>query len=107
VPITEGVTIPPRSRTFTEQEVLEAHAALKDGKNIGYGTFDTQASARSAGHTLNRMIQETEPGATKYATTVFPSKDDPTKFTGAMLPKPAKVVNKKSAKKGGARKSSR
>lgn len=99
--ITQNVPLPPRSRTFTQEDATAVLRMLKgeklgeDGetvepiepaKNVGFGTFGTAGAARSAGVTLNKLL--TELGAPhKYAVTTRERGD---KFVGVLLNKPAK-----------------
>lgn len=89
------VKVPPRSRTFSEDDARallallkgEAEGQEKPAENVGYGTFDTAGAARSAGVTLNKLLQGL--GAPhKYAVTAF-KRDG--KFVGVMWNKPAKT----------------
>lgn len=112
--ISVDVPIPPRSRTFTQddaQTVLDylmgrkvvtdddgapvldddgnvQHEDVPPAKNVGFGEFGTAGAARSAGVTLNRILAEL--GAPhKYAVTTQPRGD---KFVGIILNKRAKGV---------------
>lgn len=95
--ITPDLAIPPRSRTFTEEDAKTILGYLNEDRNCGYGTFTSGAAARSAGVALNRML--TAVGATqKYATSVVKRSD--TEYVGVVLPKAAKVVERKPNGKG-------
>jgi hypothetical protein len=92
--IAADVTVPPRSRTFTQDDARNVLALLNGeaegqeapAKNVGFGEFNTAGAARSAGVTLNRLL--TDLGAPhKYAVTTF-QRDE--KFVGVLLNKPAK-----------------
>lgn len=98
---TTDVTVPPRSRTYSEDDARALLALLngsaegqeKPAENVGYGTFDTKGAARSAGVTLNRLLVAV--GAEhKYAVTTF-ERDG--KIVGVMLNKPAKQKAEKDA----------
>lgn len=112
--ITADVPIPPRSRTFTQDDaetvlnfllgrkvvadddgapVLDDDGDIQyedvpPAKNVGFGEFGTAGAARSAGVTLNRILAEL--GAPhKYAVTTQARGD---KFVGIILNKRAKGV---------------
>ncbi len=98
--ITADVQVPPRSRTFTEDDARnvlallngEAEGQEKPAENVGYGEFQTQGAARSAGVTLNRLLRSV--GAEhNYAVTTF-QRDE--KFVGVLLNKPAKQKTPKT-----------
>lgn len=79
MPITTGVKTPIRSRTFTERDAKDAHAALtayveqgKTDEGVGYGLFPSAEAARSAGQTLNKIIAALGLRSTKWATGTFP-----------------------------------
>jgi hypothetical protein len=123
-PITTGVKPPIRSRTFTEKDAKDAHAALTEyaangntNEGVGYGYFTSAEAARSAGQSLNKMIERLGLRDTKWATTTFPvdvSVDaegnvvpDGTegattarKYAGVMLPKDAKPAPAKKSTGG-------
>jgi hypothetical protein len=90
-----NVQVPPRPRTFTQEDAANVLALFKgeangqDGtpaENVGFGEFDTPASARSAGTTLNRLLAGM--GAPhKYAVTTFERNG---KTVGVLLNKKAK-----------------
>lgn len=102
-PITADVAVPPKSRTFTQDDARQVLALLNGtaegqeapAKNVGFGTFKTAGAARSAGVTLNRLLADL--GATqKYAVTTFEREegegdDKTTVVVGVMLNKPAKT----------------
>lgn len=92
---TTDVKIPPRTRNFSEDDARALLALLKGegegqdkpAENVGYGTFETAGAARSAGVTLNKLLQGV--GAPhKYAVTTI-KRDG--KFVGVILNKPAKA----------------
>jgi hypothetical protein len=89
-----NVHVPPRSRTFTEDDARavlallngEAEGQEKPSENVGYGSFKTAGAARSAGVTLNKLLLDV--GAPhKYAITTF---ERGGKIVGVLLNKPAK-----------------
>lgn len=92
--ITADLQIPPRARTYTQDDAKQV-LGLLDGtaegidapvKNVGFGEFKTAGAARSAGVTLNRLLLAM--GAPhKYAVTTF-QKDG--MVVGVLLNKKAK-----------------
>src|SRR2546421_8068670 len=113
-PIAE-VTLPPRSRRWTEQDAREAMALLEAGKVAGFGEFTDPTEddgtpkvgkksgepitgdgrARSAGNALNDQIAALN-GGKRYRVTVRPI--GPGKYMGALEPVEAKHVTRKSGK---------
>lgn len=118
ISIQADVEVPIRSRTFTEDDAravlnmlngkqvvtaedgspeLDEDGSVKledttPAKNVGYGAFDTPGAARSAGVTLNNMLEAL--GAThRYAVT---TRVRGGKTLGVLLNKPAKTKGEKN-----------
>lgn len=110
MPITAGLTIPPRSRLFTEQDARAAYEALSSGQTAGYGTFKSAEAARSAGNTLNKLVRNFYPDSQKWAGTVFAvtvtneeTGEETIQYAGVLKPEKAKDAppKKSSGRKRG------
>jgi hypothetical protein len=92
----EAVTVPTRSRLWTDEDAKAAYDLLSAGQAAKFGEYETESKARTQGMALDRLISSRH--GRRFGVTVWTDQDG--KVIGALLPREPRQRQPKPSGKG-------